>query len=155
MKLDEAVPRSKGGEEHDEASKKNPSPEVTKPESPIDLEKAPPTEATTEEKTEKTPPAAKGKNIAAGQGPAEKTPPKKTADPTQPGPSSPKSDDDDSFLKEDEEEKARKAHLAETQRLGRIREQQAFENRRMEERRLREEEAVAKLAAGRNITTQL
>ena len=142
LKIDEAAPRSKEGEEDDEASKKKPSPEVTKPESPIDLEKTPPTEATIEEKKEKTLPAAKGKNIAAGIGTAEKTPPKKTVDPTKPGPSSPKSDDDDSFLKDDEEdeqEKARKAHLAETERLGREAalllqaEQDASENRRMEE----------------------
>ena len=97
LKLDEAVPRSKGGEEA-EANKEKPSAEVTKPENHIDLENTPPTEATAEEKKEQTPPAAsKDKNIVAGKGTVEKTPPKKTTDPTKPGLSSPKSDDDDSF----------------------------------------------------------
>ena len=44
LKLEEAVPRSKGGEE-DEASKEKPSPEKIDPEKIIDLEKTPPTEA--------------------------------------------------------------------------------------------------------------
>ena len=118
LKLEEAVPRSKGGEE-DEAKKTKPSPEKIDPEKIINLEKTPPAE----EEKEKTPPAdPKGKTIDAGKGPEKKETPLKTADPTKPVPSSPKADESKSSSfpgDEDEAEEARKAHLAETERLGR------------------------------------
>ena len=117
LKLDEVVPRSKEGEEDLDASKKKTSPETTKPETIINLEKTPSPEAT----KEKTPPAAKGKDTAAGPKTVKKPSPRKTTDPTKPGPSATNSDDNDSFSgeEEDEEEKARKAHIALTKELGR------------------------------------
>ncbi|KAL4556404.1 hypothetical protein LXL04_039055 [Taraxacum kok-saghyz] len=160
-KLEEAVPRSKGGDE-DEATKKKPSLEKIDPEKIIYLEKTPPSP---EAKKKKTPPAdPKDKSIAAGQGPEKKETPKKTVDPTKPGPSSPKADESESSSfsgDEDESEKARKVHLAETECLGTEaalllqKEQDEEEARRMEERRLREEEEAARLAAQRPIITHV
>ncbi|KAL4583107.1 hypothetical protein LXL04_007671 [Taraxacum kok-saghyz] len=154
LKLEEAVPRSKRGEE-DEA-KKTPSPEKI-----INLKKTPPTEG----EKEKTPPAdPKGKSISAGQGTEKKDTPKKTVDPTKPDPSSPKADESESssFSREDEyeEERVRKEHLPETERHGReaallLQKQIEEDEARMEERRLREQEEAARLAAQRPLVTQI
>ena len=165
LKLVEAVPRPKGGEEEeDEANKTKPSPEKFDPEKIdpqkiINLEKTPPAEGD----KEKTPPVdPKGKSIA-GQGPEKKDTPLKTADPNQTGPSSPKADESSSFSgeEEDEAEKARKAQLAETDRLGRgaalllDQQEKADEAKRMEESRVREQEEAARLAAQRPLVTQI
>ena len=78
LKLEEAVPRSKGGEEEDERNRYKPS--SIDPEKVINLEKTPPTGEDEEEK-EKTPPVdTKGKTIVAGQGPPKKDTPKKSAE---------------------------------------------------------------------------
>ena len=64
LKLEEAVPRSKGREEEDEAKKTKPSPEKIDPEKIINLEKTPPSPGAQKEKT--PPEATKDKSIAAG-----------------------------------------------------------------------------------------
>ena len=155
LKLEEVVPRSKGGEDEEDNDKHK--------RSPINLEKTPPRDDE-EEDHNKTPPATnKGKDTAAGPSPPKKTTPKTTDNDDQAGPSSPPKDDEISsgFELEDEEEEKRKAERAEQECLGLIEalrleeEQKQDEARRIEERKLREREKASRQATYRPLITRV